>query len=199
MTALNPPRATLSLRRPTDAAATLARASRAHTIPIPPGGCLSTAPLKAIEHYVLMLIDLDPRLATREHRPRLYVTLALFPPRRSHQRVGHAMARSRDLVAAGAVHTQAFVAQSDHVSPSRTACERLFAVLLDASIARDETTEVMRQRKVKFLRMFGYLATAQNVDDASQPGPEAVASAALTPTTSPSRLLASDLSSKGGL
>jgi hypothetical protein len=118
---------------------------------------MTSIPLKAIEHFVLLLIELDPQLATRAHRPRLYVTLGLFPPRRSHQRVGHAVARLRDLAAAGVVRTRAFIEVEDVARPSRDACERLFAILLNASAAREETSVMTSQRRVKFLRMFGHL------------------------------------------
>lgn len=169
MTSSQPTRTILSLR-PTRARSSgdvgpvvtasktaMATPVRTHAIPQVSDALMTSIPLKAIEHFVLLLIELDPQLATREHRPRLYVTLGLFPPRRSHQRVGHAVARLRDLAAAGVVRTRAFIDVEDGARPSRDACERLFAILLNASAAREETSVMTSQRRVKFLRMFGHL------------------------------------------
>ncbi|MEX1826895.1 hypothetical protein [Luteibacter sp. CQ10] len=102
-------------------------------------------------------MDADPLLATRDHRPRLYVILALFMPKRSHQRVARALAYLRELALIGKVKSQAFGPDTPSTKPNRAACKILFDLLQSEGEYANESAPSRRDRLARFMRMFGHL------------------------------------------
>jgi hypothetical protein len=90
----------------------------------------SDAPLDAVEHAVLRLIHLDPRLTADAHRERLVALVAVFLPQSTPQPVGAALDHLRRWVTAAAVDTDAFRAAAIVGSPDVARCRRLFNALV---------------------------------------------------------------------
>jgi hypothetical protein len=90
----------------------------------------SDAPLDAVQHAVLRLIHLDPRLTADAHRQRLAALVAVFLPHSSPQCVGAALDQLRRWVTAAAVDTDAFRAAAIVGSPDIARCRRLFNALV---------------------------------------------------------------------
>jgi hypothetical protein len=132
----------------------------------------SDAPLDAVQHAVLRLIHLDPRLTADAHLERLVALVAVFLPQSTPQRVGAALAQLRRWVTAAAVDTDAFRAAAIVGSPDVSRCRRLFNALVRSARPGSWPAHRVEQAWPTVVRLLG------NAVDPMAPSPGGV-----TPTS----------------
>jgi hypothetical protein len=115
--------------------------------------------LHPVEAVVLHLSHLDPTLTERRNRPRLILLVQTFLPRRSSHRISMALARLRDLAAAGAIQTRAFLPTDDMDGPTLDHCFRVFEMLVRGLDEVPVSPTVKQSQWTKVARLLGHEVT----------------------------------------